>query len=161
MKKTFGPHNLKAARAARTGQRKDQLTDKERLLAHGIVGGLAKTAAFRKAGYADGVIKDDILARPHLVRYIHALRAKQVERLDYSIENLCARLEYIAHAAIEESQFAAAVSAVMGIGKMMGHLADKTEIEMHIISKPAREPTKEITLSPEEWQRQFAPKAIN
>jgi hypothetical protein len=48
----------------------------------------------------------------------------------------------------------------MGIGKMMGHLADKTEIELHILSKPAREPTNEISLSPEEWQRQFTPKRI-
>lgn len=160
MKKTFGSHNLAAARAARTGQRKEALTDKERVLVQGLAGGLSKAAAFRKAGYASGVRQDEVLGRARLVRYLDELRKRQVERLDYSIENLCARLEHIAFSAVDEGQYAAAVSAVMGIAKMMGHLADKTEIEMHIISKPAREPTKEITLSPEEWQRQFAPKAI-
>ena len=160
MKKTFGPHNLKAAHAAPKRPRSDALTDKERVLAQGLVGGLTKAAAFRKAGYATGVRQDEVLGRARLVRYLDELRKRQVERLDYSIENLCARLEHIAFAAMDDGQYAAAVSAVMGIGKMMGHLADKTEIEMHIISKPAREPTKEITLSPEEWQRQFAPKVI-
>lgn len=160
MKKTFGAHNLAAARAARTGQRKEVLTDRERILAQGIAGGLSRAAAFRKAGYADGRPKDEVLGRPRLVRYLDELRKRQVERLDYSVENLCARLEHIAFSAIDDQQYAAAVSAVMGIAKMMGHLADRTEIEMHIISKPAREPTREITLSPEEWQRQFAPKVI-
>jgi hypothetical protein len=61
---------------------------------------------------------------------------------------------------MEKSQYGPAVQAVMGIGKMMGHLADKTEIELHILSKPAREPTDVITLSPEDWQRQFTPKRI-
>jgi len=83
-----------------------------------------------------------------------------VERLDYTIDNLCARLEHIAYAALDDRQYAAAVSAVMGIAKMQGHLADRSEIEMHIISKPAREPTREVSLSPEEWQRQFAPKLV-
>jgi len=136
------------------------LTDKERLLAQGIVGGLSNIAAARKAGYGNGSRTVEILAKPRILRYINQLRQGQVQRLDYSIDNLCARLEHIAFAALDDRQYAAAVSAVMGIAKMMGHLADRTEIEMHIISKPMREPTREVSLSPEEWQRQFAPKQI-
>jgi hypothetical protein len=161
VKKTWGAHNSPAARKLKQ-QPKDKLTDRERLLAHGIVGGLSRTAAYRKAGYATSILsKGDIETRPRFVRYLQQLRDRQVERLDYSIDNLCARLEFIAFSACDEKQYGAAVSAVMGIAKMMGHLADKTEIELHMISKPAREPTSELTLSPEEWQRQFAPKQIN
>jgi hypothetical protein len=61
---------------------------------------------------------------------------------------------------MERFQFGAAANAVMGIGKLMGHLNEKSEIELHILSKPAREPTDIVTLSPEEWQRQFTPKRI-
>jgi hypothetical protein len=64
-------------------------------------------------------------------------------------------------AAMERNQFGPAVQAVMGIGKMMGHLADKTEIELHILSKPSREPTTEISLTPDQWQEMFAPKRVD
>jgi hypothetical protein len=164
MKKTWGPHNAPDMRTLREKKRarKDDLTDRERLLAQGLVGGLTLKASLQKAGYASSIMSgaDSILNRPRFVRYVDHLRQRQVERLDYSIDNLCARLERVYFEAMEKSQYNAAVQAVMGIGKMMGHLADKTEIELHILSKPAREPTTELTLSPEEWQRQFTPKRI-
>lgn len=138
-----------------------QLSERERTLAHGVLGGLSHKAAMRKAGYADSASASEVLGRPRMLAYMRVMHDRSVERLDYTIENLCARLEHIAFCAMADGQYAPAVSAVMGIAKMMGHLADRTEIEMHIISKPAREPTKEVSLTPEEWQRQFAPKAIN
>jgi mitochondrial fission protein ELM1 len=157
----WGPHNIAKARAARKRKTaRDVLTDRERIVAQGIVGGMSQKAAFAKAGYAAGTNEMVVLTRPAVIRYIEELRERAVTRLDYTIENLCARLEHISYAALDAEEYAPAVSAIMGIAKMMGHLADRTEIEMHIISKPAREPTKEITLSPEEWQRQFAPKQI-
>jgi len=141
--------------------KQDVLTDRERALAQNLVGGMTRKAAFQKAGYAAVSAGDDnITEKPRFIRYLDELRRKQVERLDYSIDNLCARLERVYLEAMEKSQYGPAVQAVMGIGKMMGHLADKTEIELHILSKPAREPTNDITLSPEEWQRQFTPKRI-
>jgi hypothetical protein len=163
-KKTWGAHNAPDMRTLREKKRekKQELTDRERVLAQGLVGGLTKKAALQKAGYASSTlaVADSIFDRPRFVRYIDHLRQRQVERLDYSIDNLCARLERVYFEAMEKSQYNAAVQAVMGIGKMMGHLADKTEIELHILSKPMREPTKDLVLSPEEWQRQFAPKRI-
>jgi len=155
----WGKENARKGQIARK-LRPPLLTERERIFAQGIVAGLSHVAAIRKAGYGSGTTAKDVLVRPQVVRYLAELRERQVTRLDYSIDNLCARLEYIAHAAVDEGQYAPAVAAVMGIAKMMGHLADKTEIEMHIISKPAREPTKEVTLSPEDWQRQFAPKLV-
>jgi hypothetical protein len=165
MKKTWGPHNAPDMRTLREKKRAkatgDQLTDRERVLAQNLVGGMTRKAAFQKAGYAAvSVGEDNVTTKPRFIRYIDQLRRKQVERLDYSIDNLCARLERVYIEAMEKSQYGPAVQAVMGIGKMMGHLADKTEIELHILSKPAREPTNEISLSPEEWQRQFTPKRI-
>lgn len=163
MKKTFGPHNAHSTRELRARKREkhDVLSDRERLLAQNIVGGMTRKAAFQKAGYAGSAAGEDTIdTKPRFVRYIDELRKKQVERLDYSIDNLCARLERVYLEAMEKSQYGPAVQAVMGIGKMMGHLADKTEIELHILSKPAREPTEVVTLSPEEWQRQFTPKRI-
>jgi len=163
MKKTFGAHNAPPMRELREKKRAkhDVLSDREMKLAQNLVGGMTRKAAFQKAGYAAVSVGDDsIESKPRFVRYIDALRRKQVERLDYSIDNLCARLERVYLEAMEKSQYGPAVQAVMGIGKMMGHLADKTEIELHILSKPAREPTNEISLSPEEWQRQFTPKRI-
>jgi len=148
----------KARFAAR--HKKQVMTERERIFTEGVVGGLSSKAALRKAGYGDGMHATEILERPQVIRYINELHKRAVSRLDYTIDNLCARLEHIAYAAMEEKQYAPAVSAIMGIAKMQGHLADRTEIEMHIISKPAREPTNEISLSPEEWQRQFAPKQI-
>jgi hypothetical protein len=121
---------------------------------------MSQRAAFAKAGYAVDTQEARVLTRPAVIRFIEELRERSVKRFDYTIENLCARLEHIAFMATAAGEYAPAVSATMGIAKMMGHLADRTEIEMHIISKPAREPTKEVTLSPEDWQRQFAPKQI-
>lgn len=159
----WGPENVAKARAAKAKNRnkvRDVLTDRERIVAQGIVGGLTQRAAFAKAGYAAGTEEMRVLTRPAVIRYIEELRDRSVQRFDYTIENLCARLEHISYAALSEREYTAAISAIMGIAKMMGHLADRSEIELHIISKPAREPTKSVTLSPEEWQRQFAPKQI-
>lgn len=133
------------------------LSEQERTLAHGVLGGLSHRAALRKAGYADSASAAEILGRPRMLAYLNEMRFRQVERLDYTIENLCARLEHIAFCALADGQYAPAVSAVCAIAKMMGHMADKHEIEMHFISKPAREPTKETVMTPEAWQRQFAP----
>lgn len=155
-KKTWGPHNLPK------GPRQQALTDRERKLAHGLTAGLTKKAALMKAGYAGNALTDadSVFNRPRFVRYLKTMRDRQVERLDYSIDNLCARLEFVHLEAMQARQYGAAVQAILGIGKMMGHMADRTEIEMHVISKPSREPTHELTLSPEEWQRQFAPKKL-
>jgi hypothetical protein len=163
MTKTWGPHNGSMARSKRLAPKKEQLSERERKLAHGLLGGLSRKAAFQKAGYSASAASDpdSVLNRPHFVRYMKAAHQRQVDRLDYTVENLAARLEHVYYEALALGQPGAAVQAIMGIAKMMGHLADRTEIEMHIISKPAREPTHELALSPEEWQRQFAPKLIN
>jgi hypothetical protein len=142
------------------GRAADNVNDRERRFAQAIVGGLAPKVAMSKAGYSPKANPGSVLARHPVIRYIEELRDRQAKRLDYTVENLCARLEHIAWAALDEGQFAPAVSAVMGIAKMMGHLNEKSEIELHVISKPAREPTKEVDLTPEEWQRQFAPKLV-
>jgi hypothetical protein len=162
-KRTWGPHNGGLGRSRARAPKKEMMTDRERKLAHSLLGGMSRTAAFRKSGYPtmSGSDADSILNRPHFVRYMAAARLRQVERLDYSIENLCARLEHVYFEALALGQTGSAVQAVLGIAKMMGHLADRTEVEMHIISKPMRETTEAINLSPEEWQRQFAPKRIN
>jgi phage terminase small subunit len=152
--------NAETAARARAARGRGKLTDRERNVCLYLVGGMSQRAAFAKAGYADGIQESRVLTRPHVIRFIEELRDRAVKRFDYTIENLCARLEHIAFAAMQDRQYAAAVSATMGIAKMHGHLADRTEIELHVLSKPMREPTKEISLSPEEWQRQFAPKLI-
>jgi len=154
--------NAETAARARSGKigSRDRLTDRERNLCLYLVGGMTQRAAFAKAGYAAGMQESRVLTRPAVIRFIEELRERAVRRFDYTIENLCARLEHIAFSAMQDRQYAAAVSATMGIAKMHGHLADRTEIELHVLSKPMREPTKEISLSPEEWQRQFAPKQI-
>src|SRR5262245_27881021 len=112
MAKTWGSHNgkagLQAAHARRA--REKPLSDRERVLAQGIVGGLSNTAAARKAGYGLGAPTAEILERPRVLKYINELRARAVERLDYTIDNLCARLEHIAYAALDDRQYAAAVS---------------------------------------------------
>jgi len=159
-KKTWGPQNKPTAQERKSKTFVRPLTDRERKLAQNLVGGMVKSAALKNAGYAASVAADpdNILTRPRFIKYIDELRKKQVERLDYSIDNLCARLEHVYLRALEKNQFGPAVQSVLGIAKMMGHLADKTEIELHVLSKPAREPTDVVSLSPEEWQEMFAPK---
>lgn len=158
-KKTWGAHNKPSGQVRKLKKRAQPLTDREKLLAHGLIGGMTTSAALKRAGYSPSYSADpdNIMLRPRFVRYMDEMRKKQVERLDYSIDNLCARLEHTYLAAMEKNQFGAAVQSVLGIAKMMGHLADKTEIELHILSKPAREPTDVLVLSPDEWQRQFTP----
>lgn len=158
----WGPENLAKARAPR----KQKLTPKERKLAINLVQGMPKTQAMQKAGFSGRVnVKegdpDSVFQRPHFVKFMRELQDRQIKRLDYSVDNLCARLEFVYLEAIQRHQYGPAVQAALGIAKMMGHLADRTEIEMHIISKPLREPTEVVTLSPEEWQRQFSPRRIN
>ena len=117
VKKTWGAHNAPDMRTLREKKRAkatgDQLTDRERILAQSLVGGMTRKAAFQKAGYAAVAVgEDNVTTRPRFVRYVDQLRKKQVERLDYSIDNLCARLERVYMEAMDKNQFGAAVQIV-------------------------------------------------
>src|SRR4030095_6289190 len=145
----WGPENITKARAANRKIKgrfkvRDVPSDRERAVAQYLVGGMTQKAAFVKAGYSIGTDEYRVLTRPAVVRYIEEVRERAVTRFDYPSETLCARLEHISAAALASGEYAPAISAVMGIAKMMGHLADRTEIEMHIISQPARETTSEV-----------------
>jgi len=46
---------------------------------------------------------------------------------------------------------------VMGIGKLLGFVIDKAEIDA-TLRKPSRRPTEDRKISLEEWKEKFAPK---
>jgi hypothetical protein len=56
-----------------------------------------------------------------------------------------------------DHQVPAAITAIMSKAKLLGYLVDKSEIELHILNKPSREPIDVTDLSVEEWQERFAP----
>ena len=122
----WGPtkENLAKARAPR----KRKLTPKERKLAINLVRGLPKTQALKKAGYSDRPAgdPDSIFQRPHFVRFMKELQDRQIKRLDYSVDNLCARLEFVYIEAISHRQYGPAVqAALVGQAKPRDALADE------------------------------------
>lgn len=140
------------------------LNDRQRRLAENIALGMSYREAYRAAGYKgpfpygkNAESEGSILVTPEFKHYLFSLREKASERTHQSVELLIKQLDDARLLAMVTHQPTAAITAIMGKAKLLGYLIDKSEVEMHILNKPSREPVKTLSLSVDEWQEQFNP----
>ncbi|TIW37182.1 MAG: Terminase small subunit, partial [Mesorhizobium sp.] len=112
--------------------------------AQGIAKGLSGKAAYVEAGYrstgnAAEVGAAKLVRNGKIAARIAELQARQVRRLDVTVESIVAELEEARGAALAHKQLAAAVAASLGKAKLLGLIVDRAEIES-VIRKPMREP---------------------
>jgi hypothetical protein len=132
------------------------LNDQQKALAKFIVSGMAYPEAFREAGYeTQHPYTAEILTSPSFRYYLFYLRERMAERTYQSVDLLIKQLDDARLLAMVDRQVGPCITAIMAKAKLLGYLVDKSEIEMHILNKPSREPTKIVELSVEDWQEQF------
>ncbi|WP_348628859.1 terminase small subunit [Mesorhizobium sp. M1E.F.Ca.ET.063.01.1.1] len=132
--------------------------------AQGLAKGLSGKAAYVEAGYrstgnAAEVGAAKLVRNGKIEARIAELQARQVRRLDVTVESIVAELEEARGAALAHKQLAAAVAASLGKAKLLGLIVDRAEVES-VIRKPMREPGQVEQMSLEEWQQRFTPKVL-
>jgi phage terminase small subunit len=125
--------------------------------------GMSFRDAYKSAGYTGPfpygkqAASNSIVHTPEFKHYLFYLREKTAERTHQSVELLIKQLDDARLLAMVDHQVPAAIQAIMSKAKLLGYLVDKSEIELHILNKPSREPIDVTDLSVEEWQERFAP----
>ncbi|TIS60719.1 MAG: Terminase small subunit [Mesorhizobium sp.] len=130
--------------------------------AQGIAKGLSGKAAYVEAGYrstgnAAEVGAAKLVRNGKIAARIAELQARQVLRLDVTVESLVEELEIAREGALAARQYAAAINASIGKARLLGLLVDRQEVEQ-VQRKPLREPSQISQMSLTEWQEKFAPK---
>ncbi|MDX8483162.1 terminase small subunit [Mesorhizobium sp. VK24D] len=133
--------------------------------AQGLAKGLSGKAAYVEAGYrstgnAAEVGAAKLVRNDKIAARVAELQARQVRRLDVTVESIVAELEEARAAALDHKQLAAAVAASLGKAKLLGLIVDRAEVES-VIRKPMREPGQVEQMSLEQWQEKFAPKLLD
>lgn len=133
--------------------------------AQGLAKGLSGKAAYCEAGYrstgnAAEVGAAKLVRNGKITARVAELQARQVRRLDVTVESIVAELEEARAAALDHNQMAAAVAASLGKAKLLGLIVDRAEVES-VIRKPMREPGQVEQMSLEQWQEKFAPKLLD
>lgn len=136
---------------------KESLSVFQENFAQSIASGLSYQKAYTAAGYKGQfpwrhqkqVFTDKVKHRIFEIRQSAAVATKQ------TIEQLLGELDDARMLAMVDRQPGAVVQAIMGKAKLLGYLIDKSEIELHMLSKPAKEPGTIIDMSVEEWQERF------
>lgn len=132
--------------------------------AQGLVSGLSAHVAYLKAGYKGKV--DDKNTRRDASRLrmnkevrgrIAELQLEAARESKITVMDLVKELQAFARLSKQCKQPGAGVGAVMGIGKLLGFVIDKAEIDA-TLRKPARRATTDTKISLEEWKEKFAPK---
>lgn len=130
--------------------------------AQGLAKGLCGKAAYCEAGYqstgnAAEVGAAKLVRNGKIAARVAELQARQVQRLDVSVESIVSELEEARAAALAHKQLAAAVAASLGKAKLLGLIVDRTEVEQ-TLRRPMREPGEVKQMSLEEWEERFKPK---
>ncbi|MER9936121.1 terminase small subunit [Mesorhizobium sp. M0088] len=133
--------------------------------AQGLAKGLSGKAAYVEAGYrstgnAAEVGATKLVRNGKIAARVAELQARQVRRLDVTVESIVAELEEARAAALAHKQLAAAVAASLGKAKLLGLIVDRAEVEQ-VQRKPLREPGEAKQMSLEQWQKEFAPKMLD
>lgn len=128
-------------------------------LAKGLSGKAAYVeAGFRARDHAAEVEGSKLLRKPEVSARIAELQARQVRRLDVTVETICQELEAARAGAMAARQYSAATAASLGKAKLLGLITDKAEIET-TVRRPMRDPGAVRQMSLQEWEERFKPKA--
>lgn len=140
----------------------EDLSPQQRTVAKLIAAGHSYKDAFAEAGYeTEYPYTSELLTLPKFRYYLFHLRERMAERTYQSVDLLIKQLDDVRLLAMVDRQVGGAVSAIMAKAKLLGYLVDKSEIEMHILNKPSRDPTPVVELSVDEWMEQFGPRQLD
>ena len=146
------------------------LTPQQTRFVFAILEGKNQVEAYKAAGYKGGKnaeLTDQALRstaskvarRPLVANALAAARERQIARVEITVDDLVKRLEraYDVALSCDPPQANAAVSATMGIGKLLGLVLDRSELTV-IRDKPSPVPSKVLELSEDDWKKTFAKK---
>jgi hypothetical protein len=140
----------------------EDLDDRQKALAKYLVSGMSYREAFDAAGYeTEHPYTSAIIKEPKFLYYVFHLRERMAERTYQSVDLLIKQLDDARLLAMVDRQVSPAIAAIMAKAKLLGYLIDRSEVEMHILNKPSRDPTPVVELSVEEWQNQFGPQRLD
>jgi hypothetical protein len=101
------------------------------------------------------------LAWEPMKRRIAVLRAERMSRLALDKDQVILNLVDAYSNAMRADQYMAAARCMDQVAKLLDlYPTEKSQMEVHLIAKPALEPTKQIELSVEDWRGQFSPKEV-
>jgi phage terminase small subunit len=101
---------------------------KHELFAQGLAKGETADAAYVSAGYRENRCNASRLkANENILTRVAELQERAAIKTEKTVADLVAMLEEDRTLARTEKQSSAAVAAVMGMGKLLGHLKDKVE----------------------------------
>jgi len=155
---------LRVDRPNRPGVRKirDNATTEGRweIFALNVAKGVSHGDAYAAAGYHDksGAGAAKLMRKPEVAARISELRAQIRARMKITVETIVMDLQEDRAFAYRCANPAAAITATMAIAKLLGLLVDKSELS--VVMKPALAPTDRREMTIEEWQAQWAPKAL-
>lgn len=149
------------------------LTPQQTAFVFAILQGATQVEAYKAAGYKGGAQADAVSAdlirhrangvarAPRVAHALAAARAQQAERAQITVQDLVDKLERAYDVALtcDPPQANAAVSATMGIGKLLGLVLDRSELTV-IRDKPSPVASKVLELSEDEWRKTFAKKRV-
>lgn len=131
--------------------------------AEALVSGRTIKDAFTLAGGNPngGGTSQKWLAWEPMKRKIALLRADRMSRLALDKDQVILNLIQIYSNAMRADQYMAATKAMDQVAKLLDlYPTEKSQMEVHLIAKPATEPGKQIELSVEDWREQFSPREI-
>jgi phage terminase small subunit len=141
----------------------ETLTAKQERFCLLLVKGLTQTKAYEQAGYATKSIRvteanaSRLANNAKVIARIAELRAVAVQKTVISLEKLTDELLVHNAMAKELGQIAAATGALALVARLHGMLVDHKTVDI-THHKPARQPTKAIELTEDEWLRLYKPK---
>jgi phage terminase small subunit len=141
----------------------ETLTAKQQRFCLLLVEGLTQTKAYEQAGYATKSIRvteanaSRLANNAKVVAKIAELRAVAHKKTAISLESETQRLLELERLATNDGQFSAAINAHALIARLHGLITDHKTVDI-THHKPARQPTKAIELTEDEWLRLYKPK---
>ena len=144
------------------------LTPQQTRFVFAILQGKTQVEAYKAAGYKGGAQADEAILRSQasktakrtqVANALALARKRELARLDLTVEDIVGQLVEARGVALscEPPQANAAVSASMGIAKLLGLVVDRSELTV-IRDKPSPVPSKVLELSEDDWKKTFAKK---
>lgn len=127
-----------------------------------VVKGEINSRAYEQAGYnvvnrnSADASASTLLRNPKIEARIAELQRGAAQKVQISVENLTADLADVFRAAMKAEEFSSAVAAHALAARLNGLLVDHKTVDI-VHHKPARQPTKAIELTEDEWLRLYKP----
>ena len=131
-----------------------EITQKEKLLAEALFGGLPKTVAKKHAGYAPATSIDDVMKKPNVAKYFKYLNSTSKRKVHFTREMVAEGM----FEAIEDAKLIAdPMAQIRGwaeIGKMYGHYAP--EVKKIVVTTDQQQLLDEVAIASTEELVQIA-----